>query len=110
MTLKRLSIFLLLGICVLKSSAADIVISKDGKTDYQIVTPAKTPKDIWNAEFLQWFLKEKTGADFSTVAEGRMNAKKPSIFIGVTEPMKNIRFSTVCRDERPGPCGKKHRQ
>lgn len=70
--------------------AEDLVIAKNGKTDYQIVTSAQTPKDEWNAKFLAWFLKEKTGAEFPVRTAYTMNKKKPSIILGNSKALRNI--------------------
>lgn len=77
-------------ITILPVFAEDLVIAKDGKTDYQIVTSAETPKDEWNAKFLAWFLKEKTGADFPVRNSHGLNTKIPSIYVGNSEALRGI--------------------
>lgn len=67
-----------------------IIIAKNGKTDYQIVTDDFRPQGIYNANFLAWFLKEKTGAEFPVVNELHMNPKSPSIFIGTSAPVRKL--------------------
>ena len=97
----------------LPAFAEDLVIAKDAKTDYQIVIPVlktnetqdssvkqihppvwseyhKTLKDEWNARFLAWFLKQKTGAEFPVVTADKLDATKPAIYIGVSEPVKKL--------------------
>ncbi|MFA7159865.1 MAG: DUF4838 domain-containing protein [Kiritimatiellia bacterium] len=63
-------------------SVKELPLATDGKTDYAIVTLNKTPKDMWNARFLAWFLKEKTGADFPIVTADKADSTKPAIRIG----------------------------
>ncbi len=72
----------------LKLSAQDLLLAKDDKTNYQIVTSAATAKDVYNAEFLAGFLKAKTEAEFSVVTPAGMSKKKNSIFIGSSVPMR----------------------
>ncbi len=97
----------------LPAFAEDLVIAKDAKTDYQIVIPVlktnetqdssgkqihppvwseyhKNLKDEWNARFLAWFLKQKTGAEFPVVTADKTDATKPAIYIGVSEPVKKL--------------------
>lgn len=66
-------------------SVAEIPLVRDGKTDYVIVTINATPKDMWNARFLAWFLKEKTGADFPIVTLDKADASKSAIRIGAAD-------------------------
>jgi len=97
----------------LPAFAEGLVIAKDAKTDYQIVIPVlktnepqeptgkqihppvwseyhKNLKDEWNARFLAWFLKQKTGAEFPVVTADKADATKPAIYIGVSEPVKKL--------------------
>jgi len=62
--------------------AEKLVLAKDGKTAYQIVISGGSPKNVWDGQFLAWFLKEKTGADFPVVGAHSYNEKKPAIFVG----------------------------
>lgn len=75
---------LALSSCTLLDSllVKELPLANDGKTDYSIVTLNKTPKDMWNARFLAWFLKEKTGADFPIVTADKADSTKPAIRIG----------------------------
>ena len=68
--------------------AQEIVLAENGKTDYCIVIEGKNAKNVWNAKFLAWFLKEKTGATYPIRTIPRKNF--PSIYLGVSEPMKQI--------------------
>ncbi|MFO1003792.1 MAG: hypothetical protein U0936_25960, partial [Planctomycetaceae bacterium] len=61
---------LLIGLFTLTShlQAEDITLSKDGDTDYVIVTPAKpSPEEVTAAEWLSAALKQVTKADFKIV-------------------------------------------
>ncbi len=66
-------------------AATEIPLVRDGQTDYAIITVNETPKDMWNARFLAWFLKEKTGADFPVVAADKADAATPAIRIGAVD-------------------------
>ena len=100
-------------LAALPAFAEDLVIARDAKTDYQIVIPVleanetqespgnkihppvwseyhKNLKDEWNARFLAWFLKQKTGAEFPVVTADKTDATKPAIYIGVSEPVKKL--------------------
>ncbi len=74
----------------LQLSAQDLLLAKNGKTNYQIVVPPAKPKDEWNARFLAWFLKKKTGAEFPVVTANKADAAKHAIYIGVSEPVKKL--------------------
>ena len=88
---KRLLIILVAAFAAIRPAfAEDLVIAKDGKTDYQLVIPASNPKARWNARFLAWLLKEKTGAEFPIVAADEAASAKHTIYIGVSEPAKTL--------------------
>ena len=83
--MKFISAFSLLFLFTFSAFSAEpekLVLAKDGKTDYQIVIAASTPKNIWDGQFLAWFLKEKTGADFPVVGARSVKQKKPAIYLG----------------------------
>lgn len=63
-------------------SAKELVLAKDGKTDYQIVDVRQTDKGNYNAQLLAFLLKEKCGASFPIVSLKTMTSDKKSIFIG----------------------------
>ena len=73
--------------------SSELILAENGKTAYQIVTSSRTAKDEWNARFLRWYLKERTGADFPVVRQRIWSANRPSIFIGVCPPA-NVRWGT----------------
>lgn len=92
---------ILLAILVSISSmlpANELVLAQNGKTEYQIVTAATTSKDIWNAEFLAWFLKEKTGAVFPVCTPEKMINTKPVICVGDSLILRRIAGTDPFKD------------
>lgn len=71
-------------------NAEDLVLAKDGKTDYQIVIAGNNPKNVWDARFLAWFLKEKTGAEFPVRGADVMLKNRHSIFLGDSDALRKI--------------------
>ena len=87
------SVFILLflfSLSVFSAEPEKLVLAKDGKTDYQIVIAASTPKNIWDGQFLAWFLKEKTGADFPVVGARSVKPKKPAIYLGNSSALQKV--------------------
>ncbi len=89
MTNSRIAIITLIAavscVCLASLGATEIPLVREGQTDYAIITVNETPKDIWNARFLAWFLKEKTGAEFPVVTSDTADASKPAIRIGAAD-------------------------
>ena len=86
--MKRCS-FAFVAVLVLSCSsfAGELVLAKEGKTDYKIVVDPKAPLPVqFAAEELRTFLKESTGADFAIVSDG----ESPSIEIGTEKAHKIV--------------------
>ena len=65
------------------STADDLVLARDGQTDYVIVLPDEpTPVQQSAAHELQSHLKQVTGAEFAMTSESKAPAGKPRIIIG----------------------------
>ena len=73
---------------VCAESADRLMLADQGKTKYQIVIAGNSVKNIWDGQFLAWFLKEKTGADFPVVGAMSYDAKKPAIFVGASRALR----------------------
>ncbi len=76
-------------VCLLALSsrlqAEEITLSKDGRTDYVIVTPTKpSPEEVTAAEWLSVALKQVTNADFRIINEDDPAAPATSIYVGTT--------------------------
>ncbi len=77
----------ILAFCAAQAAGGEpLQLVRDGATDYAVVTTGATPKDQWNARFLAWFLKEKTGAEFPVVTADQADASKPALRVGATDP------------------------
>ena len=85
-----LSLSFLFTFSTFSAEPEKLVLAKDGKTDYQIVIAGSSPKNVWDGQFLAWFLKEKTGADFPVVGAKAMNRKKPAIYLGNSSGLQKI--------------------
>ena len=87
--MKKLLIIAFVAVLLFPCSYADdLILSRSGRTDYQLV-PAEngTSKDVWNAEFLAAFLEKRTGAKFSITPCATVKSDKPAIFIGFSQKM-----------------------
>lgn len=73
-------------------------LAEAGNTTYQIVTDTESGSvEVYAAETLAASLKEMTGAEFPVVSPGERDAKRPSIFIGLSEPAR----ARLAPDEEP---------
>lgn len=70
------------------SAAQGISLAQEGRTSYQIVTPA-TPSavDEYAARELGGYLKQATGAEFPVVSPATCAPDRPAIFIGLSDPV-----------------------
>ena len=84
------ALLFLFTLSALSAETQELILARDGKTDYQIVIAGKTPKNVWDGRFLAWFLKGKTGADFPVVNAEAMNREKPSIYLGNSSALRKV--------------------
>ncbi len=82
---------LLAGLSAFWAGCANLELSKDGKTGYEIVRPANpSAVDEYAIRELALYLKQITGADFPVVAPETMTVGNPSIFIGTSAPASKL--------------------
>ena len=79
------------ALAILSLNARELQLVSNGKSDYQIVVPAKSPNkslerfSAISVKLLQNCLKESTGAVLPIIKENNREKSKPAIFLGDTE-------------------------
>ena len=72
------------------SYAADLQLATDGKTSFQVVRGADASTvDRYAVETLVGYLRQITGAEFPVVAPAGMEAERPSVFVGLSDPARS---------------------
>ena len=86
----RLALTAVVGMCVLPARAADLVLAKQGETNYQIVLPDRQPTAALQeclaqtARLLQTAFKAN-GAEVAVVSESVRDDARPALFLGNTQ-------------------------